>query len=194
MNRFTQDRTFNGGGEDHEGSFLAWKMLKEERIEALEHPATSFFTSVFETSQHFIANNFNRALFCLVMRPRAEISTENWDTLKARDRSATNGAYFPSLYSWLRSILVSHGQVSSKMTTVRLCSSIKTRSGLSGVTSIWGGITPGADFMGGPGGPMPPPLFGRGPSSRTPQAPFHYYNFIIISLLFRKSPLEFILS
>ena len=48
-------------------------------------------------------------------------------------------------------------------------------------------------FHGGPGGPMAP-LSGKGPSSHTPQAPFHYNYLIIISLFFRNSPLEFILS
>ena len=131
-----QDRIFSGGGDDQEGSFLAWKMLKEERIEALEHPAINFFTSELDTSHPFIANNFSRALFCLEMKPRADISTENWETLNVRDKSATSGAYFPSLNSWLRSILFSHGHVSSKITTVRLCSLISTKSGRRGVTII----------------------------------------------------------
>ena len=69
-------------------------MLKEARIEALEHPAINFLTSVLEASQPFIVNNFSRALFCFEMKPRAEISTENRETLNERDKSATSGAYF----------------------------------------------------------------------------------------------------
>ena len=66
-------------------------MLKEERIEALEQPAINFFTSELDTSHPFIANNFSRALFCFEMKPRADISTENWETLKERDKSDVDG-------------------------------------------------------------------------------------------------------
>ena len=76
MNHVALVWTFSGGGDDHEGSFRARKMLNEERIEALEQLLIRPFNSAFLNSQLFRANAFNLALFCLVIRPRADTSTE----------------------------------------------------------------------------------------------------------------------
>ena len=135
-------RTISGLGDDHEGSFLAWKTLKDDRSEALEQAARNFLISVLPTSLHLSANDFKRALFPFEIIPRAPISTEKLKTLKLRDRSAINGAYLPSLYAWLVSMLRSNGQVNSNTTTSREFSSIRKMSGRKGVTKTWGGITP----------------------------------------------------
>ena len=82
VNRVAWVWTFNGGGDDHEGLFRARKMLNEERIEALEQLLIRHFNSAFLTSQLFMANAFNLALFCLVIRPRADTSTEYCKTVK----------------------------------------------------------------------------------------------------------------
>ena len=129
-------RTTRGSGEDQDGSFHAWNMLKEVSNEALEQLSINFRISAFLTSQHFKANAFKRERFCLLIKPRADISTEKWNTRKSCSKSETNGAYLSSLYVWLRSIFDSHGQVSSNKTQTRLSSSTKNRSGRSGVTMI----------------------------------------------------------
>ena len=87
----------SGIGEVQDGSFLAWKMLNEERREAFEHAVIKFLVSLLPTSLHLSAKDLSRALFCFETIPRAAISTEKLKTLKLRDRSATNGAYLSSL-------------------------------------------------------------------------------------------------
>ena len=109
---------------------------------ALEHVEINRFISVLRTSQHFSENALRRDLFCLVMKPRADTSTENWNTVKLRDKSATRGAYLPSLYVWLLSILVSHGDVNSKRTKRDWDSLTRSKSGRNVVVKIFGGITP----------------------------------------------------
>ena len=76
LNHSTEVRTFRGNGEDQDGSFRALKILNEASSEAFEQLPTNFVISAFLTSQHLSAKAFKRDLFCLVMYPRAEISTE----------------------------------------------------------------------------------------------------------------------
>ena len=124
-----------GNGEFQDGSFRELKILKEESREALEQQAKNVFNSLLLTLLHRRANDLSRALFCLVIRPRAATSTEKLKTRYSRDISAIIGAYLFSLYSWERSMFRSHGQVSSKRTTSRDCSFTKNISGRGGVTN-----------------------------------------------------------
>ena len=74
-------RTDKGVGDRHDDSYLAWKMEKEDSSEAFEQQAKNFTKSLLPTSLHFKANDFRRALFCLLIKPRAATSTEKWKTL-----------------------------------------------------------------------------------------------------------------
>ena len=72
-----QERTISGKGEDHEGSFLAEKILKDVRIAAFEHIFIRFSISTLRASQHLSVKALIRALFSFEIKPLADTSTEN---------------------------------------------------------------------------------------------------------------------
>ena len=111
------------GGSAHEGSLRAVNTENDERRATLEQIGINSLKTLFGSEQMRYMNAFRRFLFAPVIWPRTETSTEKWKVLYVRERSATRGAYFPSLKSWLRSILPSHGHVSSNNTAIRELSS-----------------------------------------------------------------------
>ena len=86
-----------GDGLFHEGSPRAEKIEKEESNAALEQSLKIAFITSLGSVQTLKTKAFNRFLFSFVSWPRTETSTEKWYVTKPRDKSATNGAYFPSL-------------------------------------------------------------------------------------------------
>ena len=118
-----RQRTISGLGLTHEGSFRAQNIENEDSNAAFEMFVLRSFVIDLGSAQHLKTNSLIRARFDFVIWPRAETSKEKWNVLYTRDRSAIKGAYFSSLYVWLRSIFESHGHVSSKTSTSRLASS-----------------------------------------------------------------------
>ena len=128
-------------GFAQDGSFRAWKIEKELNKDALEAHRSTFLANFPGLVQARYINSLIRFRFSFDIWPRTDISTEKWYTVNRWDRSATRGAYLPSLKSWLLLIFESQGQVSSKTMAVAFVSLIINRSGRKLVVRIWGQTT-----------------------------------------------------
>ena len=135
-------RTISGGGSSQLGSLRAEKMLYDDKRAALEAIRIRDLEVNAVPLQDLKKKHLSRDWFSFVTWPRAETSTEKKWTMKLLARSATRGAYFSDLKLWLRTMLESHGQVSSnRITSWDVSLKIKI-SGLNAVAKIWGGIVP----------------------------------------------------